>query len=125
VVDGEFVDQGEVLVDRVDPLRARVVDALGFVGPTVQPHAARVRLLEAGEDLDQRRLAGAVVAQQSQHLALAQVQVDVAQRRDRAEALRDVLDAQDIVVGLGGADRRGLCGAGLSHFADPGARAAR
>ena len=50
-----------------------------------------------GEDLDERRLAGAVVADQPEHLALAQVQADVAQRRDRAEALGDVLDAQHVV----------------------------
>ncbi len=50
-------------------------------------------------DLDQRRLAGAVVAEQPKHLALAQVQVDVAQRADRPEALRDVLDAEHVVVG--------------------------
>ena len=67
---------------------------------------ARVGVVVAREDLDERRLAGAVVADQPEHLALAQVQADVAQRRDRSEALGDVLDAQHVVgraVGLDGA----------------------
>ena len=51
----------------------------------------------AGEDLDERGLAGAVVADQPQHLALAQVHAHVAQRGDRAEALGEVLDAQHVV----------------------------
>ena len=31
VVDGQFVDQREVLVDGVDPFRARIVDAFRFI----------------------------------------------------------------------------------------------
>src|SRR5439155_1395992 len=57
---------------------------------------AGVRLDVAGEDLDQRRLAGAVVADQAEHLALVEVQRDVDERRHGAEALRDVLDAQSL-----------------------------
>ena len=97
VVDGQFVDQRQVLVDGVDAFRARVVDALRFIRLAVQEHAARVLLLKAGDDLDQRRLARAVVAEQAEHLALAQVQVDVAQRRHGTEALGDVFDAQHVV----------------------------
>jgi hypothetical protein len=76
-----------------------VVDAVRLVGLAAQEHAALVGALEAAEDLHQRRLAGAVVAEQAQHLALAHVQVDVAQRDDRPEPLGDVLDAQDVVGG--------------------------
>ena len=75
--------------------------------PGVGPVVAR-------EDLHERRLAGAVVADQPEHLALAQVQADVAQRRHGAEALGQVLDAQHVVgraVGLhGGRARRRSCG---------------
>ena len=77
--------------------RAGVVDALGLVRLAAQEHLALVGLLEAADDLHQRRLAGAVVAEQPQHLALAQVQADVAQRDDRPEALGDVLHAEDVV----------------------------
>jgi hypothetical protein len=65
--------------------------------------SARCPASESADDLDQRRLARAVVAEQPEDLALAQVQVDVAQRRDRAEALGDVFDAQD--VGVSGSTR--------------------
>ena len=97
VVDGQFVDQGKVLVNGVDAFRACVVDAFWGVRLTVQEHLARVLPLKAAEDLDQSRLAGPVVAEQAQHLALAQVQVDVAQGGHRPEALGDVLDAQHVV----------------------------
>ena len=63
----------------------------------MQEHLAGVLLLKAAEDLDQRRLAGAVVAEQTEHLAFAQVQIDVAQCRHWAEALGDVFDAQHVV----------------------------
>ena len=82
----QLVDQREVLVDGVDAERARMVDAARLVRLAAQEHAALVGLLEAADDLHQRRLAGAVVAEQPQHLALAQVQVDVAQRDDRARS---------------------------------------
>src|ERR671933_53556 len=60
-----------------------------------QEHPALGRLLEAADDLHQRRLAGAVVPQQAEDFALVQAQVDVAQRLDRAEALGHAFDAQD------------------------------
>ena len=59
----------------------------------VDEDPAAVRALVAGQDLDQRRLARAVVADEPEHLALAEVHRDVDERGDRAEALRDVLDA--------------------------------
>jgi len=98
--DRQLVDQREVLVDGVDAERAGVIDAPGLVRLATQQHAALVGLLEAADDLHQRRLARAVVAQESQHLAFAQVQADVAQRDDRPEALGDVLDPQDLVSHL-------------------------
>jgi hypothetical protein len=81
VEDGQFVDQRQILVDGVDAFRTRLVDALRLVGRSVQQHSPGVLLLKSRDDLDQRRLARSVVAEQPQHLALAQVQVDVTQRR--------------------------------------------
>ena len=43
--------------------------------------------MHAGQDLDQRRLAGAVVADQRHDLAGMDVEIDVGQRRDGAELL--------------------------------------
>ena len=48
----------------------------------------------AGDDLDQRRLAGAVVAHQPEHLAGLDREIDTLQRLDRAEMLGDALELQ-------------------------------
>ena len=55
--------------------------------PAVEDDLALARRMEAGEDLHQRRLAGAVVADHAQHLALGEMEVDVIERGDRAEEL--------------------------------------
>ena len=114
VEDRQPGHEREVLVDGVDAERARVDDRLAAdTGLPKTEIVARVGLVEAREDLDQRGLAGAVVADQAEHLALAQVQAHVAQRRDRAEALGDVLDAQHVVgsaVGLHGRRLRAHAG---------------
>ena len=61
----------------------------------VQPDLALRGRKIAGDDLDQCRLAGAVVAHQAEHLALLEVDVDALQRLDRAEMLGDVAQLQD------------------------------
>ena len=48
--------------------------------------------MEAGQDLDQRRLAGPVVADQAEHLAGSDIEGDVLERCHHPEALTDVLD---------------------------------
>ena len=50
--------------------------------------------MHAGEDLDQRRFARAVVADQRHDLAGMNVEVDVGQRRDGAEILGDAAQAK-------------------------------
>ena len=98
-VDGQLVDQGKILVHHVDAERARMVDGLEDDRLASQQDPAGVGLVEAAENLQQRGLAGAVVAEQAEHLAAAQMQVHVGERRHRAEALGDVLDPQDIIAG--------------------------
>jgi hypothetical protein len=58
-------------------------------GPPGERHAAGVGRLDPGQDLHQRRLAGAVLADQRVHLAGLEVEVDARQRGDLAEALVD------------------------------------
>src|SRR5581483_4528950 len=94
VVDAELVDQREVLVDDVHAQRPGVVDGLEVDLLPVDQDPAGVGRLEATHDLEQRRLARAVVADQAQHLTLGYVQAQVYQRGDRAEPLADVLDPQ-------------------------------
>ena len=48
---------------------------------------AAIRLMDAGQDLDQRALAGAVLAGERMDVAGLQAEIDVAQDLDRSEAL--------------------------------------
>ena len=54
---------------------------------TVQPHFSFVVCMDAGDDLHQRRLAGAVFADKAVHFALAQRKIDVRERRNAPERL--------------------------------------
>ena len=58
----------------------------------VEEHPARVGPVDAGDDLDQRRLAGAVLAHQRVDLAGPEVERDVVERLDAGEGLARVLD---------------------------------
>ena len=55
---------------------------------------ALVGLVAGREHLDQRRLAGAVLAEQAVHLAGADVELDAAQGEDAGEALDDAAHLQ-------------------------------
>ena len=56
------------------------------------PNLAGVRAMNAGHDLDQRRLAGAVLAEQRVDFAGAHVERHVAQHRDADEGLRNATE---------------------------------
>src|SRR5258708_17434406 len=60
------------------------------------------RLMHAGQDLDERRLARAVVAEQAHHLTGVDAHRDVLQGDDVVELFRDVLhlDEWRLAVGL-------------------------
>ena len=58
----------------------------------VQADGAGVGLVEAGDDLDQRRLAGAVLAEQRMHLAGADVEADPVQRAHAGKRLGDLVE---------------------------------
>jgi hypothetical protein len=95
-----------------------VVDVAQLDGPAADDELAGVGLLEAGDDLHQRGLAAAVVAEQAERFAL--VQVDVTQGDHGPEGLGDVLDAHDLVGCRG---RRRVCGCLEAGHGDPvGAR---
>ena len=75
-----LVDDADAGVARLHRRRAADVAAVDLVGAAVALDGAR-------EDLDQRALAGAVLAGEAVHLAGAQLEVDVLERLDRAVAL--------------------------------------
>ena len=60
--------------------------------------AAGIGAVDAGDGLHQRRLAGAVVADQADHLAGRDLEIDAVQHVDRAEALADVRRARGGVI---------------------------
>ena len=89
VRDAQVGDQGQLLEDRDDarPVGgARPGKADDLPG---QPDVAFVGLDHAGDDLDQRRLAGAVLAQDRMNRSLPAGEVDVLQGAHAAVALRD------------------------------------
>ena len=49
----------------------------------------------ARQDLDEGRLAGAVVTEERQHLARADVEIDAGERRQRAETLRQAARGEE------------------------------
>ena len=93
--DVEVVAKSEILVDDLDAevhrvLRPRDVDLLAL-----EEDLAGIRAVNARDRLDQRRLAGAVVADERRHLAAVHVEVDVGECLDRAEGLRDVAELEE------------------------------
>ena len=76
------------------PSVARVDRLVEMLGRAVETDLAVRRREVAGDDLDQRRLAGAVVAHEPQHFAGLDREIDALQRLDRAEMLGDALEFQ-------------------------------
>ena len=87
------VAERKVLIDHLDPSGARFGRAAEAHRLAIELDRARVRQVGAGEDLGQRRLAGGVVADQAQHLARPEVEIDPAQRLDAAERLANAAHA--------------------------------
>jgi hypothetical protein len=102
-----FVAEIEVLRDRQRRDQARllkhhrdaVAQSLGRIGEeellALERHVAGRRPIDARYDLAQRRLAGAVLAQQRMNLAALQGEADVLQRSDAVELLGDGLQFDD------------------------------
>jgi len=78
-----------VLVDHEDARVERVARRPEAHGPPGELDLALVLSVEAGEDVRQRRLAGAVLAEQRVDLAGGRLEVDVLVGDDGGEALGD------------------------------------
>ena len=87
--DGEVRRHRRVLEHRCQPEAAGVGGALHRRRPAMDADRPGVGAEHAGEDLDERRLAGAVGAEQGVDLARCDRHVDGAQGDDRAERLGD------------------------------------
>ena len=95
---GHRRDEPEVLVHHPDAGGDGLGGGVELVRRSVDLDVAGVGAVDAGEDVAQRRLAGAVLPEQRVDLAAAQLEVDVAKRPDPVEALRDVAgpDGRDV-----------------------------
>ncbi len=88
-------DQHEVLVHHSDAARDRVLGRVDSHRLALDPDLALVRVVEPVEDVHQRRLSGAVLAEQRVNLAPAKIEVDVVVGEDPREVLRDPAELED------------------------------
>ena len=91
---GQRLEQREVLEDHADPDGARGLGARDVDGEAVEADLARVRLLDAVDHLDQRRLAGAVLAEKRVDLARANREAHPVVGEDAREGLGDLPELQ-------------------------------
>ena len=96
--DVEVVAEREILVHDLDPELRRVLRPVDRDGLAVEEDLAGVVAVDAGDALDERRLAGAVVTDERHDLAGAHLEVDVGQRLHRPERLRKVADLEEWCV---------------------------
>ncbi len=85
----ERLDQHEMLMDHADPGRDRVLGALDLTIPALDPDDPLIGLIVAVEDVHQRRLAGAILADDAVDRAGRDPKVDALVGVDRPEALVD------------------------------------
>ena len=84
-----LMDHGDAVLERVERRAEPDLDA-------PQPEGAGVGRIDAGDDLHQRRLAGAVLAHEGVHRAALQSELDIVEREDAGEFLADVLDLEQV-----------------------------
>ena len=87
----DIVGKRERLVDRLDAVFLGVARIGDVRFLAVHEDRPGIALVGAGQDLDERRLAGAVVAEQGDHFSLVEVDRRIVDRVDAAERDRHVL----------------------------------
>ena len=115
--DRQVREEPRLLVDDCDPQRASVRRAGDLHRFTVEPDRPAVGLMDAGEDLDQRALAGAVLADQRVDFTGKEVERDVVERLRRREPLGD---PAQLGPWRGGHGRGGDCGLRRRQAVGPG-----
>ena len=92
---GEIVAERELLVDDLDAVLARFDRLVEMDLLALHPERAVGRRKVAGDDLDQRRLAGAVVAHQPDDLTRLERKRHVVERVDGSKMLGDFGDFEN------------------------------
>src|SRR5271169_979129 len=90
VVDAEPVDQRQVLIDAFDAERPRLVHRTELHRRSVDKDVSGIGLVITGQNLDEGRFAGAVVAEDAERLTPTHVERDAGKRRDLAETLHQL-----------------------------------
>jgi hypothetical protein len=90
--DGEAFHQLEVLVNHADAVLHGVARANKPAGHAGDLDRARIRRIEAGGHVHQRRFTGAVFAQKRVNLAVFDAQMRVVEREEIAEGFRDAAE---------------------------------
>ena len=103
--DGQVREEARLLVDDGDPERAGLRRTVDRDRLPVEEDRPAVGLMDAGEDLDQRALARAVLADEGVDLARDEVERDVVERLGRRESLGD---PAQLGAGRGGDGSDGL-----------------
>ena len=93
--DGQVGKEQRLLIDRGDAEALRFRGAADLDRLAGEQDFAAVGLIDAGDDLDQRGFAGAVLAEQRMDLAGVKGERDVFERLRRVEALGDVAHLQN------------------------------
>jgi hypothetical protein len=96
-----------VLVDHADPGPDGVGGRVDGHDLTVQPNLALVRLIEAVENLHQRALARAVLAQQGVDFAGAHVEIDPVASQHTGEAFGDAAHLHVVNARMAGGEEVG------------------
>ena len=94
-MDGHIAGQRKVLVDHLNADVPRFARALKPHIAAFKQQRAFAGRVQPGEHLHQGRFTRAVVAHHAQHLALGDLQADIAQRRDRTEKFGHAARLQD------------------------------
>ena len=72
------------------PFRPRLSRAARRVGEASERHRPRIGTIRTAQDLHQRTLAGAILADQRVYLALAQLEIDAVERHRWAKGFGDL-----------------------------------
>ena len=104
-----------MLEDGADAERQALARRADAHGPAAQADLAGVGLVDAGEQADQRRLAGAVLAEQHMDLAGMEIEGDVVVGDDAGERLGDAAQGYGGRGMLPAPTSAGRCGVRRSH----------
>ena len=110
--DAQLRKEQQLLIDDRDALGARFAGRTEMNDLVANPNFAGVGAMNSGHDLDQRRLAGAVLAEQRVHFAGAHIERNVAQHRDADERFRDATERDQwshLAPSRRGARRKSYC----------------